>query len=482
MKTELISIALYVGILFLIGFLSYRRNQTADDYIIGGRSLNYWVTAMAAHASDMSSWLFMGFPAVIFIGGLFNAWFAIGLCLFMFLNWWFIAPKVRIKTEEYNSLTFSSFFESRFHDTSGLIRIFTALISFIFYTIYISAGIVGLGILVNSLFGIDYHTAISVGILVVIPYLFIGGYSTLAWIDLFQGIFLLLVIVVVPITVLPKVGGFQGITDALTAKNISLSLVPTKSLSTLWNILFSLFGWGIGYFGQPHIITKFMGIKKVSHMRKGMAVGMTWQVIALGSATLIGLLAVAFFLNRPIEPELVFVEMVNELFPPLIMAFILCAVLGATVSTMDSQILVLASSLTEDFYKRIFHKNASSKQLLWISRLFVLVVTAVSYSIAFFKVSTIYSLVFYAWAGLGSAFGPLLIFGLYSKTANKYGAWAGILIGGGISLIWPLVNKVLPVEVPTLIPGFLLSAIAIYVVSYMTKHHTHRNHETITHK
>ncbi|MCB1081757.1 MAG: sodium/proline symporter, partial [Chlamydiia bacterium] len=400
----------------------------------------------------------------------FNAWFAVGLTLFMLLNWLFIAPRVRKKTEEYNSMTFSSFFESRFHDTSGMIRIFTAVLSLVFYTIYISAGIVGLGILVETLFGIPYVIAISVGILVVIPYLFIGGYTTLAWIDLFQGLFLLLVIVFVPTVILPQVGGFEGINQALLSKSRSFSMIPNTNPSTLWSILFAICGWGIGYFGQPHIVTKFMGIKQVSHIKKSMMVGMCWQVIALGSATAIGLIGVAYFANGINNPELVFVQMVENTFPPFLMALILCGVLGATISTMDSQILVLASSLTEDFYKRIFHKNATSKQLLWVSRMFVLAVTAFAYIIAFLKISTIYSLVLYAWSGLGSAFGPLLVFSLYSKRANKYGAWAGVITGGLVSILWPLTKNLFAIEVPTMVPGFILSSFAIYVVSLTTKH------------
>lgn len=477
MLNELLGIAFYVAILFLIGFFSLKKEQTADDFLIGGRGLNYWLTAMAAHASDMSSWLFMGFPAVIFMGGLFNAWLAVGLCLFMLLNWMVVAPRVRVQTEEYNSLTFSSFFESHFHDTSGLIRIFTAVISLIFYSIYISAGIVGLGLLVHSLFGIHYHVAISVGIFVVIPYLFIGGYTTLAWIDLFQGLFLLLVIVVIPLMVFPKVGGWQGIHEAASLKGLSLSMIPDFKAATLWSIFFSICGWGIGYFGQPHIITKFMGIRKVSNIKKSMGVGMTWQVIALGSATLIGLIGIAYYDHGLSNSELVFVNMVEGMFHPMLIAFILCAVLGATISTMDSQILVLATSLTEDFYKRIFHKDATSKQLLWVSRLFIVLVTAFAFTIAYFKISTIYDLVFYAWSGLGSAFGPLLIFCLYSKRANKYGAWGGIIVGGLVALFWPLINQLFTFDIPTLVPGFLLSSLAIIVFSFLGRKHAHLTHK-----
>lgn len=464
--SELSAIAIYVAILFVIGFWSYKGHKTADDFIIGDRSLNFWLTALAAHASDMSSWLFMGFPAIIYMGGLFNAWFAIGLILFMFLNWLIVAPRIRTQTEEYNSLTFSSFFESHFHDTSGLIRIFTAVMSFVFYTIYISAGIVGLGLLIETLFNIPYHLGITIGIFVIVPYLFIGGYTTLAWLDLFQGFFLMIVIVAVPLFVLPQIGGMAGVSSALDAYHLSKSLLPNLKLETFWKIFLGLCGWGIGYFGQPHIITKFMGIRKVTDMRKSMAVGMSWQVITMCFATLIGLVAVAFFKGTLDNPELAFVLMVKQTFPAMMMAFILCAVLAATISTMDSQILVLASSLSEDFYKRIFRKTASQKELLWVSRVFVLVVTIVSFSIAFFKISTIYSLVFYAWSGLGSSFGPLILFSLYSKKANKYGAWAGILVGGFVALIWPIVSQ----TVSPLIPGFILGSLAIYFGSALTRH------------
>jgi len=469
--SELSAIVIYVAILFVIGFWSYRGHKTATDFIIGARSLNFWLTALAAHASDMSSWLFMGFPAAIYLGGLFNAWFAVGLTLFMFLNWLIVAPRIRIQTEAYNSLTFSSFFESHFHDTSGLIRIFTAVMSFVFYTIYISAGIVGLGLLIETLFNIPYTIGITVGIFIIIPYLFIGGYTTLAWLDLFQGLFLMVVIMVVPLIVLPQVGGFDGVSKALDTFHLSKSLFPNASLDTFWHIFLGICGWGIGYFGQPHIITKFMGISKVKDMRKSMAVGMSWQVITMTCATLIGLMAIPYFHGKLDNPELAFVMIVKQTFPPMIMAFILCAVLAATISTMDSQILVLASSLSEDFYKRIFRKNASSKELLWISRLFVLVVTVISFSIAFFKISTIYSLVFYAWSGLGSSFGPLILFSLYSKKANKYGAWAGILVGGFVAIVWPLFNS----TVSPLIPGFLLGCLAIWVGSILTrnKHYHH---------
>ncbi|MCY3975077.1 MAG: sodium/proline symporter [Simkaniaceae bacterium] len=457
------AIAIYVSILSGISFFSYRRHKTASDFIIGSRSLNFYLTALAAHSSDMSSWLFMGFPAAIYQGGLFSAWFAIGLTACMLLNWLIVAPRIRTRTEHYKSLTLSSFFERRFNDLSGRIRIFTAVISFIFYTIYISAGITGLGLIINTLFGIPYVVGISLGVCIIIPYLCIGGYTTLAWLDLFQGLFLMVVIAIVPCIIITKVGGFAGVAHALHTFEKSSSLLPNLHFRTFTHIFFNICGWGLGYFGQPHIITKFMGIRKVRDLRKATLVGIGWQTITMTAATMIGLIAIAYFNNSLHNPELAFVTMVNQTFPRMLAAFILCAVLAAIFSTMDSQILVLASSLTEDFYKKIFRPGASSGELLRISRLFVIVTAAVSYLIAL-KTQTIYSIVLYAWSGLGSAFGPLTLFALYAKKVNGHGAWAGILTGGIIAMVWPAFNK----TIFSLLPGFVCSSLAIFLFSRLT--------------
>jgi len=467
--SKVLAIVIYIFLLSLVALFSYKKNQTSSDYIIGGRSLNFWLTALAAHASDMSSWLLMAYPAVIFTQGLFNFWISVGLCLFMYLNWKFIAPKIRVATEKYNSMTLSSFFESRYSDTSGLLRVITAVMLFLFYTIYISAGLMGLGFLIESLFGLSYIASISIGIAVVIPYLFIGGYTTLAWTDLFQGLFLMAVCIFVPFYVI--VSDYHGITPILEAakdKAISLSLFPSLSLKTFLSILIVMCGWGLGYFGQPHIITKFMGIKKTSEMKKAMIVGMSWQMITLICATLIGLVAIAFHKNGIENPQLVFVEMVNSIFSPMIATFILCGIFAATISTMDSQILVLSSSLAEDFYKRVLHKNASSERIVFVSRISIFIVAILAYLIAFKKFSTIFDLVSYAWSGLGATFGPILIMGLYSKKANKAGAFAGILTGGITAAIWPYFDHLFSLKMPSIIPGFVLSMLAIYLFSKIT--------------
>ncbi|MES2199246.1 MAG: sodium/proline symporter [Chlamydiota bacterium] len=466
---ELSAVILYFILLLAIGVLSYKRHLSAADFIIGNRSLNYWLTALAAHASDMSSWLFMGYPAAIFMGGFINAWVAVGLILFMFLNWQLIAPKIRVATEQYNSLTFSSFFESRLADSSGLIRIFTAVMSLLFYTIYISAALVGLGILLETLFDINYYVGVFLGALVVIPYVFIGGFLTLAWIDLFQGMFLLCAIIFVPLYLMPHIGGWDGVLKTLNGKSIISSLIPNFAPKTIWNIFLIITGWGLGYFGQPHIITKFMGIRNAYEIPKSKWIGMTWMTLALSAATLVGLVGTAYFTQGLHDPEHIFIELVKDHFPPFLVGLILCAILAATINAMSSQVLVVSSSLTEDFYKKIFHKDASSKELLIVSRLGVVFITLLAFLIAYAKISTIYSLILYAWSGLGASFGPLLLLSLYSRKINKYGAWVGILTGGILAAVWPYFNTRFSLEIPTLLPAFTCSFLSILIVSHLTK-------------
>jgi len=463
---ELLAMGLYFFILILIGYFSLKRRQSAADFILGDRSLNYWLTALSAHASDMSSWLFLAYPASIFTHGMIGAWTAIGLISCMFLNWQLVAPKIRVATERFNSLTFSAFFESRLGDKSGMIHFFSALILVVFYTVYISAFLIGLGDLLSSLFPISYGLAIVLGIALVIPYVFAGGYTTLAWIDLFQGCFLLLVILFVPFYLLGGVGGIEGVKASLQLHNLSRSLIPDFSSSTLMAIVSMALGWGLGYFGQPHIVTKFMGIRKVSDMAKSKWIGMSWMVLSLGGATLVGLVAVPFFTAAPHNPETIFLQMVKTSFTPFFIGFVLCAVLGATINAMSSQVLVLSSSLAEDFYKRFLRPRATSKEILLVSRVGVLVSGAAAFAVAFYKLKSIYALVEFAWAGIGSSFGPLILLSLYSNRVNKYGAWAGILGGGLVVGVWGFVAS----SISPMLPAFFVSGVSILLVSRMTKH------------
>ncbi len=457
----------YFVILLLIASLSYRKQKSDKDFLIGNRSLNFWLTALSAHASDMSSWLFLGYPALVFTSGLFSAWAAIGLTVFMFLNWQFIAPKIRTATEQLESLTLSSYFEGRFSDTSGSIRLVSAAMSVLFFTFYITSGLVGLGVLVESLFNLNYIIGISIGLFIVMVYVFMGGYRTVAWIDLFQGFFLLGVIVFIPVYLLVQFGGFGPVMDAVRAKKLSDSLFPNFSLKTWWQILMTAAGWGLGYFGQPHIITKFMGIRKVEEMGKAKYLGISWQAIALTAATIVGLLGILVFPSGLADPEQVILNIVKTTLAPFFAGLVLCAILAATTNVMAAQILVVASNLSEDFYKRVFRRHATPDELLWVSRGSVVFISLVGFVIAYFKISTIYQLVLYSWSGLGASFGPLLLLSLYLKSINKYGAFAGILVGGLTAAIWPYFDNRYNLGVPSLVIGFVLGVVAIQGVSFL---------------
>ncbi|MBX9744056.1 MAG: hypothetical protein K2X08_02460, partial [Chlamydiales bacterium] len=270
---EILTFIIYFAVLLGIAWFSYQKQTSDTDFLLGNRSLNFWLTALSAHASDMSSWLFLGYPALIYASGVFSAWAAIGLTFFMFLNWHFIAPRLRTITEQSNSLTLSSYFETRFADTSGTLRLLAGCTSIIFFLFYISSGLVGLGILVETLFNLNYLAGVSIGLLVVVTYVFMGGYKTIAWIDLFQGFFLLAVIIFIPIALLQPIGGLSPVLNTIAAKKLSTSLFPDYSLTTWISIFLTTMGWGLGYFGQPHIVTKFMGIRRVSDMHKAKYLG-----------------------------------------------------------------------------------------------------------------------------------------------------------------------------------------------------------------
>jgi sodium/proline symporter len=456
----------YFTAILLIACLSYKKQKSSADFILGNRSSNSWLTALSAQASDMGSWLFLAYPAMVFGGGVFAAWAAIGLTIGMFLNWHFVAPRLRTVTEQLESLTLNAYFEKRFNDTSGHIRLISGIMSILFFTFYISSGLVAMGVLVESLFDLNYYLGIAIGLSVVVIYVLMGGYRTVAWIDLVQGFFLLGVIVAIPIYLTVHFGGLNLLTQAASTKN---SLWPDFHAQTLWKIFATAAGWGLGYFGQPHILTKFMGIRHVSEMSQAKYIGIGWQAIALGAATLIGLLGISFFPEGLADPQQVILNIVKTTMAPFFAVLVLCAILAATTNVMAAHILVVASNLSEDFYKPFFRKNASSKELLRVSRISVVLIALIGAGIAFLKISTIYQLVLYSWSGLGASFGPLLLLSLYAKNISRQGAFAGIFIGGLTAGIWPYFDQLYQWEISSIIPGFALSLIAIWSVSYLTQ-------------
>lgn len=466
---QLATFILYFTFLFIVGLVSYHKQKNDTDFIMGGRKLNFWLTALSAHASDMSSWLFLGYPAVIFVNGIFYAWAGIGLTFFMWLNWKYVAPKIRIATEKTKSLTLNTYFNQRFKDRSGTLGLIASIFTLIFFTIYISAGMVGMGLLIEALFDYPYWVGILVGTVIVMLYVFMGGYTSVAWVDLIQGFFLLGVILYIPFSLFIQTNGFSPIFQSAQQQNLTTSLFPNLSAATWIQILSLAAGWGLGYFGQPHIITKFMGIRDVNDMYKAKIVGVSWQALALLGATCLGLFGIFYFPEGLHDPSFVVLNLVKTALSSFVSGLVLCAILAATTNVLAAQILVVASSLAEDFYKRWIKKSAASKELLWVSRISVILTVLFSFIIAYYQVGTVYKLVEYAWSGLGASFGPLLILSLYFKKITRLGAIIGLILGGFFSAIWPMIEPTNTIHLLPLIPGFILSTLAILVVSYFSK-------------
>ncbi len=448
--------ALYFTTLIGIGLYFYKRNQTTEQFMLGDRTVNYYVTAIATQASDMGSWLFIGFPSVVFLGGMFQFWTAIGLIAGMFASWTIVAPRLREKTAELDALTLSSYFAHVFNDTSGMIQLVSSCFAFIFFTFYIASGLVGLSLVFSSTFGLSYHTGIIISLVTAAVYTLVGGFVAVAWCDFFQGLFLLAMILLVPIVGFFHVGGIQPIFAAARENNVSLSLL--SSPSQMLSAIFLAASWGLGYLGQPHILVNFMGIDDVKNIKYARRIGMVWQTLVLCASAAVGIVGTAFFVHGISNEQLVFIDMATTLFHPFIAGLILCAIFAATLSTMDSLILVAGSSWAQDIYKKLMAPDASESRILMVSRLGSIAISLAALALAWNSSATVYGLVNYAWSGLGSTFGPLVIASLYFKNVSRSAALMGLVVGGITSALWPLFFTSLP-----LVPGFAAGLIAIYL-------------------
>lgn len=464
----IISITIYmIGMLF-IGYFAYKKTENVSDYMLGGRSLGPAVTALSAGASDMSGWLLMGLPGAMYIQGLSAMWIAIGLTIGAYLNWLYVAPRLRTFTEvANNSMTIPAFLENRFGDQSNLLRIMSGVVIIVFFTFYVSSGIVSGGVLFETTFNLDYHTGLWIVTAVVVAYTLFGGFLAVSWTDAVQGLIMITALVVVPTVTVMEVGGIGPTIDEIQ------SVGPThfdifKGTSLLGII--SLMAWGLGYFGQPHIIVRFMAITSVKEIKKARIIGMSWMIVSVVGAMITGFIGLAYFTKEGLpldDPETVFIKLSEILFHPFVTGFLLAALLAAVMSTISSQLLVTASSLAEDVYKTFLRKSASDKELLLISRISVLAVSVVAVILAFDKNGTILSLVGYAWAGFGAAFGPVILMSLYWKRMNKWGAFVGMLSGTITVVVWASI-PILKNTLYEIVPGFLICTIAIVVTSLLT--------------
>lgn len=484
----IITFCLYLLLMLGIGWYFYFKTKNLSDYILGGRKLGKWVTSLSAQASDMSGWLLMGLPGAAYISGVSGAaWTAIGLAIGTYLNWKIVAKKLRISTEQFdNSITLSSYFENRFDDKTHLLRSASSLFILIFFLIYTASGFVAGGKLLNSVFGMNYTVAVIVGAMIIITYTFLGGFLAVCWTDLIQGILMFFAIIILPIFAIKQSGGFEVLPSLLDAKlltpfNLEILSGGSNSLSFAVVGVISSLAWGLGYFGQPHILTRFMAVRDPEDIKRSRVIAISWVMISLAGAVLIGLLGNALFTSEQIvDSEHVFIQLVMNYTPVLLTGIFLSAILAAIMSTADSQLLVTASSISEDFYRGILKPNASEKELVWVSRITVMVVAIVAVVIALKPNNSVLDLVAYAWSGFGATFGPVVLMALFWPQTTKQGATAGMIAGGVTALVWPLLTRI-PVlnsialfHLYEIVPGFIVALVVIYLVSKTNKEEMER--------
>jgi len=476
-----IAMIVYMALVIVIGIFYAKRNQSTDQFYLGGRGLGPWVTAMSAEASDMSGWLLMGLPGVAYLTGAGEAvWTAVGLAAGTYLNWKLVSVRLRKYTEiSGNAITIPDYFSNRFKDKSPALMLIPALIILVFFTTYVATGFVACGKLFNSIFGFDYITMMLISAFVIVLYTAIGGFLAESTTDFIQGILMCISLVVVLLVGLASAGGvaqvlshlkendgFLGLTQVFdTETKAAASFGPLKIVSTL--------AWGLGYFGMPHVLLRFMAIRDAKQLKKSRIVATVWVVISLFAAVCIGLVGSSLYpeLLTAADSETIFIEMSTKLLPAVFAGIMMSGIMAATMSTSDSQLLITSSAVSTNLFKGLIKKNATDKQVMWVSRITIIAVTVIAAIIALDKDSSIFGLVSYAWAGFGAAFGPILLFSLFWKRTTRVAAITGMLVGGGMVPLWKNLISGLhsSLDVYELLPAFVLSCAVIVVVSLIGK-------------
>ncbi|QOW45995.1 MULTISPECIES: sodium/proline symporter PutP [Acinetobacter] len=473
LNPTVITFMLYIIAMVAIGLYAYKSTSDFSDYILGGRSLGSVVTALSAGASDMSGWLLMGLPGAIYLIGLSKAWVAIGLIIGAWLNWLLVAGRLRVHTEvQNNSLTLPDYFTSRFDDKKKVLRAISALVILIFFAIYCASGMVAGARLFESIFGLNYSTALWISAIATISYVCIGGFLAISWTDTFQAGLMIFALLITPIMAYLAIGDVSQFASLLeTARPHASNLFSGLSAVAI----ISSCAWGLGYFGQPHILVRFMAADSVRTIPNARRIGMTWMILCLGGAIAVGYIGIAFFQAHPNlasavtqNHETIFIELTKILFNPWIAGVILAAILAAVMSTLSCQLLVCSSTLTEDLYKGFVRKNASQNELVWVGRLMVLAISVLAIILAFKPDSKVLGLVEYAWAGFGAAFGPLIILSLFWKRMTLNGAITGVIVGAVTVIAWEMTLKQ-STGLYEIVPGFLLSFLSIVIVSLLGK-------------
>ena len=464
----------YLGLMLAIGVYAYRRTANSSDYFLGGRTLGPWPAALSAGASDMSGWLLLGLPGYAFSSGLESLWLGGGLLLGTWLNWLLVAKRLRTYSfVAEDAITLPEFFAKRFQDKSNLLQVISAFFILLFFLFYTSSGLVAGGKLFETVFGLDYTLALVIGTVCVVSYTLFGGFLAVSWTDLVQGLLMAAALVAVPVIAMQSEGGFDALFAAVEAKNPELLTIwnDASGEPLTWIAIVSLAAWGLGYFGQPHILARFAAIRSNADVPTARRIAVTWSAIAMAGAILVGFTGMIYVDTNLAgtlgDGEKIFMVLVNAMFHPVVAGILLAAILAAIMSTADSQLLVSSSALAEDFYKQVFNKDATQKQVVLVGRVAVIGLSIIALLLALNPDSSVLGLVSYAWAGFGAAFGPTLVLSLYWSAMNRKGALAGVIVGGLTVVVWKQLSGGL-FDLYEIVPGIVLATIAIVAVSLAT--------------
>ncbi len=476
MTTQLAAFILYFVAVLGIGLFFFFKSKGSGekDYFLGGRSMGPWVTALSAQASDMSGWLLMGFPGSILAFGMGQVWIGIGLALGTAANWIFVARRLRKFSQAANdSITVPQYLSNRFLTKSPALQIICAVVFLVFFTIYVASSFVaGQKVFIQVVPQLESNPNLALLIFaaIIIVYTFLGGFKAVCWTDFFQGLMMLAALLAVPFMLV-----FVQELDFSVFEAADGGVNPLNPFAASWQDIASGLAWGLGYFGMPHIIVRFMSTKNSKVLKKSATIGIVWVVLSLGAAIAMAILGRAFAPTQALvdagQQELIFVTLAQKLFPGFVAGLLLSAIVAAAMSTADSQLLVASSSFTSDIYKPVFRKNASDKEVLWVGRIVVLIIAVIAYFIASSKsegAASIMTLVDNAWGGFGSAFGPVIILSLFWKRFTYKGAIAGVVGGAVVDVLW--MNFLTEsTGVYELLPGFIAGALCAIIVSLIDK-------------
>ncbi len=462
-----VAFLIYVLVVLAIGFYAYIKTKDATDYFLGGRGLSPAVSAISAGASDMSGWVLLGLPGFAYLAGMEAAWISLGLVIGVALNWMVTAKRLRIYSELLgDAVTLPTYLARRFAAPTPWLKSIASVSILLFFLFYVASGLVAGGKLFNEVFGFDYHLAVLVSVTLILFYTLFGGFLAVSWTDVFQGLLMLMALVAVPLLVLSEMGGIGLFMDNINQHNSHLlnPFVDSEGSPLTLLAIVSAMGWGLGYFGQPHILARFMAIRSASDTKSAAFIGVSWAFTCYLLAIIVGLSGLAFLPEVLADSERVFIALTGIIFHPLIAGILLAAILAAIMSTVDSQLLVCSSSLSEDLYPLVAENELSPERRVQIGRFAVAVLAICATILAMQPDSKVLDIVSYAWAGLGASIGPTLLMSLYWKRMSRSGALAGILTGGLTVILWSQFDGGV-FDIYSLVPGFCFSIIAILLAS-----------------